>query len=57
MTKSTRNGLLVLFSLLMIFAGTVFLKMSYFEALLICTLAGMIVKLTDIEETIEAWRR
>ena len=57
MTKSTRNGLLILFSLLMMGVGTVFLKMSYFEALLITTLAGIIVKLTDIEETIETWKK
>lgn len=52
MTNSTRQGLLVLFSILMVGIGIVFLKMSYFEVLLICCLTGIIVKLTDIEEKI-----
>lgn len=52
-SKSLRQGFLILFSILIIFIGINFLKMSYFECLLVIAIAGIIMKLTDIEETLE----
>jgi len=51
--RSLRQGLFFFFSILMIFVGVYFLEMSYFEALVIVALAGIVNKLTDIEEVLE----
>lgn len=52
MNHTARQGLIIFFSILMIFVGINFLEMSYFEALAIVALANIVNKLTDIEEAI-----
>lgn len=57
MNSNTRNGLYIVFALLL---NTVnyFLKwMSIFEVLVICCLAMVIIKLTDIEDVIGEFRK
>ena len=51
-TSSTRQGIYLIFIFVEIFIGTFFLKFSMFENLLIIIFAGIIMKLTDIEEAI-----
>ena len=52
-TSSMRQGIYILFVLLMFPLGTFVFKMSIFQMFLIIALAGIILKLTDIEEKIE----
>lgn len=56
-TQSSRQGLLLLFSILIVWVGAGMLNMSYFEVLFIASMAAIIVKLTDIQETIERLRK
>jgi hypothetical protein len=49
-TNSLRQGLLILFGIMMVFIGKLFLGMSYFEILLLVGIAAIVTKLTDIEE-------
>jgi uncharacterized membrane protein len=51
-TSSTRQGLYVIFIILMMFVGMFFLGMNSFECLVIVGLAGIVLKLTDVEEAI-----
>lgn len=50
MNHTARQGLMIFFSILMIFVGINYLDMSYFEALTIVALANIVNKLTDIED-------
>lgn len=43
----------LIFNLLLLVIGKTFLSMNFFEIFVIICLAGIIVKLTDIEETLE----
>jgi len=52
MITSTRQGIFILFILTLVFLGKLILEMSFFEIFLIICLAGIILKLTDIQETI-----
>jgi H+/gluconate symporter-like permease len=56
-TSSMRQGLYLLFIFVMLVFGIVYFKMSIFQILLIIALAGIILKLTDIQETIEGKRK
>ncbi len=51
-TSSTRQGLYLLFILLLMGVNEWMDWMSMFECFVIIALAGMIMKLTDIEEAI-----
>ena len=50
MNNSLRQGLLILFSMLIVFIGRLILNMTYFECLFIVGIACIVSKLTDIEE-------
>jgi len=52
MSKSERNGLYILFAVLIMTINGILHWMSIFDSLVICCLAMVIIKLTDIEETI-----
>lgn len=53
-TSSTRQGFYILFILLILFVGATWLKwFDIFGAFIIICLAGIILKLTDIEEAIK----
>lgn len=52
MNKTLRQGLYILFILLVFGLGVQFLKLTYAEALIIIALAGIVLKLTDIQDTI-----
>ena len=58
-TQSTRQSLLCLFSFSFVFVGIFIFKMSMFEIFLIVVLAGIVVKLTDIQDEIQElrWRK
>ena len=52
-TSSTKQGFYILFILLILFIGVNWLKwFGFYEAFVIIGLAGIILKLTDIEEAI-----
>jgi len=52
-TSSLRQGFYLLFIILFMFIGQIYFKMSMFELFLIVSLAGIIMKLTDIEEAVK----
>lgn len=52
-TQSTRQGVYFFYILLMVFLGIYIFEMSTFEIFLVLIGAGIILKLTDIEEVIE----
>ena len=54
-TSSTRQGLYLVFIFLFTGIGIMFFKMSIFKILLIVAVAGIVLKLTDIEEAIRGW--
>lgn len=56
MSSTTRQGLFILFVITITFLGKLILEMSFFEIFLIIVLAGIMIKLTDIEEKIEKIR-
>lgn len=51
-TSSLRQGMFMFFIIMLIFVGTFFFEMSMFQIFIIICLAGVILKLTDIEEAI-----
>ena len=52
-TESTRQGFYILFIFLLLFVNEWLNWMSYFEAFVIIALAGIVIKLTDIQEAIK----
>ncbi len=55
MSESTRQGLGIFFSILIVWVGVYFLNMTYFETILIGALAHVVIKLTDIQEAIKQY--
>lgn len=51
-TSSLRQGLYILFIILIMMVGPVFLSLSIFQIFIIIIGAGIILKLTDIEGAI-----
>lgn len=52
MNRGVRNGLYIIFALLLNFINYWLEWMSIFEVLMICCFAMIIVKLTDIDDTL-----
>lgn len=53
MNETLRQGYFVLFILLVMFFGVAWLKISFGEAFIIIGLAGVVLKLADIQDTIK----
>ncbi len=56
-TESSRQGFYMLFIILLMFIGPYILKMSFFECFMIVCLSGIILKLTDIQDTLRTLRK
>lgn len=52
-TSSTRQGFYILFTILLMFVSQILEWFGFFEAFVIIALAGIVLKLTDIEEAIK----